>query len=372
VQDTRYTMVTLPTEAATNYGLVKSLMRSGMNIARINTSHDNHDIWLKMVENIRAGAKSLGRSCKIYFDLAGPKIRVCKMRNNSGRKTNVLQIHKHDLICLHTPEIGKKQIPIGCKSIMMEWPEIIEVLAPHQEIWYDDGKIGTMIIDVQEHYVLAKVTHTSKKGKKLKLEKGINFPDARLKIPALTEDDRMRLPFIAQYADMVGYSFVKTPEDISQLQDELRKLGREDMGLILKIETASAFDNLPELLLTSMRNPVIGVMVARGDLAVEIGFERISEVQEELLWICEAAHVPIIWATQVLENLAKTGTATRAEITDAAMSVRAECVMLNKGPHIIDAVQSLRNIMARMDNHFLKRKGMLRALSIAKHYFAVN
>jgi len=109
----------------------------------------------------------------------------------------------------------------------------------------------------------------------------------------------------------------------------------------------------------------IGVMIARGDLAVESGFERMAEVQEEMLWICEAAHCPAIWATQVLESLAKSGVPSRAEITDAAMGNRAECVMLNKGPFIVQAVQTLDNILHRMENHQTKKQSMLRELRLA-------
>jgi pyruvate kinase len=103
-------------------------------------------------------------------------------------------------------------------------------------------------------------------------------------------------------------------------------------------------------------------MIARGDLAVECGYERLAEVQEEILWLCEAAHVPVIWATQVLESLAKSGMPSRAEITDAAMGERAECVMLNKGPHILDAIRVLDNILQRMQAHQSKKRSMLRRL----------
>ena len=103
-------------------------------------------------------------------------------------------------------------------------------------------------------------------------------------------------------------------------------------------------------------------MIARGDLAVECGFERLAEVQEEILWVCEAAHMPVIWATQVLETLAKTGLPSRAEITDAAMGERAECVMLNKGPHILDAMRTLDDILRRMQAHQSKKRPLLRAL----------
>ena len=108
-----------------------------------------------------------------------------------------------------------------------------------------------------------------------------------------------------------------------------------------------------------------GVMLARGDLAVEVGFERLAEVQEQILWLCEAAHVPVIWATQVLESLNKRGVPTRAEVTDAAMSSRSECVMLNKGPHIGETLRFLAGVLARMAAHQHKKTARLRRLGIS-------
>jgi pyruvate kinase len=109
-------------------------------------------------------------------------------------------------------------------------------------------------------------------------------------------------------------------------------------------------------------------MIARGDLAVECGYERLAEVQEEILWICEAAHLPVVWATQVLENLARTGRPSRAEVTDAAMGVRAECVMLNKGPHVVEAVRALDDILKRMQAHQSKKRTLLRPLHVAEQF----
>jgi len=119
------------------------------------------------------------------------------------------------------------------------------------------------------------------------------------------------------------------------------------------------------LLATMGRNP-IGVMVARGDLAVELGNVRMAEIQEELLWLCEAAHVPLVWATQVLETMAKKGIGSRPELTDAAMGVRAECVMLNKGPFVTLAVNTLDRILSRMQDHQRKKTSRLRALTVWK------
>jgi pyruvate kinase len=107
------------------------------------------------------------------------------------------------------------------------------------------------------------------------------------------------------------------------------------------------------------------VMVARGDLGVEVGFERLAEVQEEILWLCEAAHVPVIWATQVLESLAKGGMPSRAEVTDAAMGSRAECVMLNKGPFILQTMRFLCDVLNRMEAHQKKKTAMLRKLNVS-------
>jgi len=126
-----------------------------------------------------------------------------------------------------------------------------------------------------------------------------------------------------------------------------------------------ALSHLNSLLLAAMRTERVGVMIARGDLAVECGYERLAEVQEEVLWFCEAAHVPVIWATQVLENLAKTGVPSRAEITDAAMGERAECVMLNKGPHLLDAARALQGILQRMEAHQRKKSARLRRLRLS-------
>lgn len=105
-------------------------------------------------------------------------------------------------------------------------------------------------------------------------------------------------------------------------------------------------------------------MIARGDLAVELGFERIGEVQENILWLCEAAHVPVIWATQVLAGMVEEGAPSRAEVTDAAMGQRAECVMLNKGPFIVEAVRFLDNVLRRMDRHQSKKSARLTPLEL--------
>ncbi|MCU0833159.1 MAG: pyruvate kinase [Chromatiaceae bacterium] len=237
---------------------------------------------------------------------------------------------------------------------------------PGQAVWLDDGKIGGIVRDNDGERIGVEITHTGPEGAKLRAEKGINFPDTRLATSALTDKDLADLEQVVGWADMVALSFLRGPQDVEQLHDVLYRLGASHLGVVLKIENRQAFENLPRILLASLRSPPVGVMVARGDLAVEVGFERLSEVQQEILWLCEAAHVPVIWATQILEGMAKKGAPSRAEVSDAAMSIQAECAMLNKGPNIVSTVRFLNGIIDRMDEHYVKRRATLRKLSVAQ------
>ena len=249
--------------------------------------------------------------------------------------------------------------------ISLSLPQIFDDVCEGESIWFDDGAIGGVIKKAAKEQLRVRITYAQKQGSKLRADKGVNLPDSTLRLASLTEKDLDDLQFIATHADLVGYSFVKSATDVQELQKQLALLGGKDVGIVLKIETRHAFEQLANLLLAAMRSPAAGIMIARGDLAIECGWERMAEVQEEILWICEAAHTPVIWATQVLENLAKNGLPSRAEITDAAMGERAECVMLNKGPYIGDAVRVLDDILQRMEKHQSKKRSMLRHLRLA-------
>jgi len=252
---------------------------------------------------------------------------------------------------------------IGCSL-----PEVFEDVRCGEAIWFDDGKIGGVVESIEPERATVKINRARECGEKLWGDKGINFPDSALQLCALTAKDIEHLEFVVHHADMVSLSFANGAADVELLQQHLKRLGGEKLGVILKIETRRGFENLPDMLFAALRSARCGVMIARGDLAVECGFERLAEVQEEILWVCEAAHVPVIWATQVLESLAKEGFPSRAEITDAAMSERAECVMLNKGPHICQAVCVLDHILQRMQAHVTKKRSMLRELQVAGRF----
>jgi pyruvate kinase len=471
-------MVTMPSEAASNYHLVRELVARGMNCMRINCSYDGPREWVAMAEHLKRARSELGKECRISMDLAGPKLRVGPMepgpelikirprrdvlgkviaparvllvpqaqadalvasaagaipidagelaslragdridfidtRGSSRRMTvagrngdcvelecnrtaylasgmelrrkgegnGILRIGR--LPALDQPIVLRRgdqvvlsnKPPLGREAelhadgrvlrpamINCTIPEILGDIKAGERVWFDDGKIGGLIKKVADSEATIEITNAAAAGAKLRANKGINLPDSNLSIASLTPKDLKDLQVVAAQADIVGMSFVRAPSDVEALEAHLSRLGRSDIGVLLKIETRKAFDNLPHLVLAAMRRPAAGVMIARGDLAVECGYERMAEIQEEILWVCEAAHIPVVWATQVLETLAKTGLPSRAEITDAAMGERAECVMLNKGPHLCEAVGALDDILQRMQDHQVKKSAMLRKL----------
>jgi pyruvate kinase len=262
----------------------------------------------------------------------------------------------------HAAQAAAKGRRARCARIACTLPQALASVRKGERIWFDDGRIGGVVRRRRGRHVEVEITQARDGGERLAADKGINLPDTRLDLPALTDKDIEDLDFVARHADLVGLSFVQSAADVRALHARLVALGAPQVGVVLKIETKRGFEHLPEMLLAAMACPAAGVMIARGDLAVECGYERMAEVQEQILWACEAAHMPVVWATQVLETLAKTGLPSRAEITDAAMGERAECVMLNKGPHILDAMRMLDDILRRMQAHQSKKRPLLRAL----------
>ena len=279
-----------------------------------------------------------------------------------------LHLQRGEMLHLVTQGLGHGALPSAKgrrgrpATIACTLPQALGHVRKGERIWFDDGRIGAVVRRRGASRVDVEITEARDGGEHLCADKGINLPDTRLELPALTPKDLADLEVVARHADAVGLSFAQSAGDVQTLRLRLGELGAGHLGLILKIETRRGFEHLPEMLLAAMAGPAAGVMIARGDLAVECGYERMAEVQEEILWACEAAHMPVVWATQVLETLAKTGLPSRAEITDAAMGGRAECVMLNKGPHILDAMRTLDDILRRMQAHQSKKRPLLRAL----------
>jgi pyruvate kinase len=332
-----------------------------MKIARINCAHDDEAIWFRLIQQVKKASKVTGLPCKIYMDLAGPKIRTVFFEKEK------LKIKEGETILFSDPDAKKDD---ETRSVYCSASEIISQLKQGERILFDDGLIEARVEQTGEQYARIQIMRISSKKPFLKAEKGINFPDSDLRIPALTDYDLQCLPFIEKHADLVGYSFVRKANDIAELKKNMKHLKSTD--IIIKIETPEAVKNLPFILFEALKEEHTGIMIARGDLAVEIGFERMSEIQEEILWICEAAHVPVIWATQVLENLNKSGVATRSEITDAAHAARADCVMINKGSHTVNVIETLHDVFERSGGHHVKKRYTFRPLTIARRFMSEN
>jgi pyruvate kinase len=271
-----------------------------------------------------------------------------------------------DEILGHPAVVNERGEVIEPASIGCTLPQIFQDVRPGERLFFDDGKLEGIIREVAPTQLDVEIVAAARGITKLRAEKGINLPDTLLNLPALSAKDLQDLEFIVQHADLVALSFVQRPSDIEHLIAVLEQLQAGEIGIVLKIETRRGFEQLPKLLITAMQRPPLAVMIARGDLGVEVGFERMSEIQEEILLLCQAAHVPVIWATQVLESLAKGGLPSRAEVTDAAASSRAECVMLNKGPYIEMALRFLDDVLRRMKDHHEKNMAMLRKLRVSE------
>lgn len=351
-------MVTLSTEAADNPAIVRALAEAGADTVRINCGHDGEADWTRMVANIRAAEAATGRRLPILMDIGGPKVRT-------GR---VLTPHDRDRLLigdtmLLAPDLRPDVADVAFQATCT-LPQIFERIAIGDQVSIDDGELLGTITGAAHGGFLLRIEQGKLSGGKLRPEKGLNFPETDLGLDPLTDKDRQDLDFIVRHADMIGHSFVQTAEHVASLQAELaaRRPDWQRLVLVGKIETPAAVANLPEIIVRAAGRQPFAVMLARGDLAVEMGFERVAEMQEEIMWICEAAHVPLIWATQVLEELVKKGLPSRGEMTDAAMAARAECVLLNKGPNVAAAVGVLDRLLRRMGQHQVKKTSTLRAL----------
>lgn len=357
-------MVTFDSGFADNYALIKSLLQNGMNVARINCAHDDEATWSRMINKLKKACRNTGMECKVYMDLAGPKIRTKLL--GKGKSKGKVKLEEGQLVWLaeSAKDFQKEDVVISPNV-----EGIISSLKKGDRVYLDDGVIRALVEKVKSDRVGIRITRISTIKKQIKNGKGINFPDTPLQIASLTASDRASLPFVCEHADLVGYSFVKTAQDIRDLREAMKGIAENPPSMIIKIETPEAVRNLPFLLMEGMIDPYFGVMIARGDLAVEIGFERMGEIQEEILWICEAGHVPVVWATQVLESLNKSGMATRSEITDAANAAQADCVMINKGDHTLEVIESLKEILIRTSGHRIKKRYTFRPLQIAQRFF---
>ncbi|MFZ3587722.1 pyruvate kinase [Bacillus sp. DJP31] len=344
-------MVTLDKKMLARQEVFYHLIKNGMNVARIKCAHDDQGTWEQFIFEIREAGERLQKDCKIYVDLSGPKLRVGEFANPTNlrislRKGNKLRLYKD------SNYLGHAKNDLQPASVGVNLPKALSNVKQGDRIFMDDGKLAGVITEVNREYVEMVVISSSLKSYKLKEGKGINLPDSLLylSLPSLTRKDLQDLRFIVNYADILGVSFIHHPQDLRRVKQELAQLTDRKIPIVAKIETKHAVQNLASILVEGLEFDVFGIMIARGDLAVEVGFDKLAIVQESILNLSHAAHIPVIWATQVLDNLAKTGIPTRAEISDVAVGSQAQCLMLNKGPFIEEAVGMLSSVLSLIKN----------------------
>jgi len=345
-------VVTIPPWAAGKVDFMRSLIDAGMDVARINASHGDAAQWRASIDALRTAAAAAGRRIPVCVDLAGPKVRtgVCA--------DGPIPLVAGDTLTLHAAD---GTTVLATKRVAVRPREVVEHVKPGDRVLFDDGNIRgrCTAVDRAKGEATVAIEAVRAGAWPLKDRKGVNVPDTDMPIAALTDEDLVTLDFVVEHVDIVAMSFVRSASDIADLHRAIQSRTQRTIGVVAKVETPQACRALPEILLELMKCPPCGVMLARGDLGVEIGFEHLPEAQDEILALCEAAHVPVIWATQVLESMTEHGFPTRGDVTDAADAARADAIMLGIGPFMVDTVRFVEDLLARTQVRRARSRALL-------------
>ena len=313
------------------------MLDSGMNIARINFAHGDADSHRRTVANVRAAAQRTGRRVAIFGDLPGPKIRIGKL----AREPIELERGQQFVLQL-APILGDEH------RVSVEFPRLPHVVRPGDSIFLNDGYIMLKVVAVQGDEVVTQVVA----GGELRSHKGLNLPDIDLGVSAFTERDNELLALAAELKlDGVSQSFVENARDIEAVREAARGLGYDPL-IIAKIERSRALAHLDEIL-----QAADAIMVARGDLGVEVPVERVAVLQKEMIEKALIQAKPVITATQMLESMISSRRPTRAEVADVTNAILdgTDAVMLSGetaiGEYPVDAVQMMTRIAQQAEEH---------------------
>ncbi|WP_010283295.1 pyruvate kinase [Bacillus timonensis] len=357
-QNKKHIMVSLDRSMLETPETFTHLLQAGMTIARINCAHDNLTVWKKMIQTLRKAeekhnARCAGddSKCKIFIDLPGPKIRIGSItpsKNKKGKKESYIKIKKNDILRIYKNDkyIGIPKTDTEPASVGVTLPKALRNVRINDRVYIDDGKIFGKVVLNTEEYIEIEIFLTRKKEETIYPENGINFPDSlvHLNVSTVSESDLSILKSMYKDIDLVGISYINHPKDIQMVKQQLELLTDEKKGIIAKIETKNAILSLSKIIMEGLNCSLFGVMIARGDLVIEIGLEQFLSAQEGILEICNAAHTPVIWATGVLENMNKKNIPSITELTDAQAGLRADCIMLNKGPYVPNSIEFLQKL----------------------------
>ena len=326
--------------------VLKQLVLAGMDVARMNFSHGTHEEHAERIALIRKVSEELGQSVGIIQDLQGPKIRV-------GELKEPIQLAEGELVTLYVegstpPGDAETQIPV-------DFRQLFDSVRTSDRLLLDDGRLALEVVSVKDHHALtAKVIV----GGPLSSHKGINLPGVRLRISGFTEKDEADLEFGIQHdVDAVAISFVRTADDVKKVRYAMERFstGNRMPMLIAKLEKPEAVDNLEDIL-----DNVDGVMVARGDLGVELPPERVPALQKHIIRRANARAKLVITATQMLESMIMNPLPTRAEASDVANAIfdGTDAVMLSaetaSGKYPVEAVKMMDRIVCEAETHFLE------------------
>lgn len=323
--------------ASNNYDTIKSLASAGANVFRLNFSHGTHEVHQKVVEIIRRINQEENLNLGILQDLQGPKIRVGEVENNG------VEIAPGNKITItNEPVVGTSSL---VSTVYQNLPNDV---IPGDRILIDDGNLELIVNDTDGRNVNCTVIH----GGILKSRKGINLPNTKVSAPSLTEKDIHDLEFgLEQEVDWIALSFVRSPEDILDLRERIQKAGK-NCKIVAKIEKPEALDNIDEIIAATD-----AIMVARGDLGVEVPQEIVPLWQKKMVEKCKLACKPVIIATQMMESMINNPRPTRAETNDVANAVLdgADAVMLSaetaSGNYPVNAVKAMSSIISYLEEN---------------------
>ncbi|PIQ63366.1 MAG: pyruvate kinase [Bacteroidetes bacterium CG12_big_fil_rev_8_21_14_0_65_60_17] len=319
---------------------IRALIRAGMDVARLNFSHGTHDYHRQIMERVRSASRAEGRDVAILQDLQGPKIRIGEVEGGGI-----------DLVAGHSIRLTSQVLATStCDVLHVSYDTLADDLSVGGEILIDDGNIELKVVGFDGRDVRAEVVT----GGRLSSRKGVNLPNIRTSTPALTDKDLADLEFgLSQGVDIIALSFVREASDVKQLADRVRSQG-SNVLIIAKIEKPEAVECIDEILATAD-----GIMVARGDLGIEMRLSKVPGAQKSIIAKCLAAAKPAITATQMLESMIDNPRPTRAEVSDVANAVLdgSDAVMLSgetaMGSYPVRAVEVMRNIIVETEKTYL-------------------
>jgi pyruvate kinase len=316
--------------------VIRKMLRAGMNVARLNFSHGSYEDHAATVKLLRAASAELDLPLTLLQDLQGPKIRVGQLPNGS------IELVEGELLTL-VPIADYTEQP---NTIGIDYPDVAEEAQPGTQILLDDGLLELQVEKVQGQAVICRVVA----GGVLKSRKGVNLPSLNLRLPSLTDKDKQDLDFgVAQAVDIISLSFVRKAEDVQALKALLAEKGA-NIPVLAKIEKPQAVENLAAIV-----NECDAIMVARGDLGVEMSPEKVPVIQKAIIRLCNQKGIPVITATQMLESMIKNPRPTRAEASDVANAIMdgTDAVMLSGesavGDFPVEAVKMLARIATEVE-----------------------